>query len=38
MSLHFGHAGTAAALPGILSGLRAKGLQPVTLSTLLADA
>jgi peptidoglycan/xylan/chitin deacetylase (PgdA/CDA1 family) len=38
VSLHFGHAGTAEALPGILRGLGRAGLQPVTLSTLLADA
>jgi peptidoglycan/xylan/chitin deacetylase (PgdA/CDA1 family) len=38
VSLHFGHAGTAEALPAILDGLKAKGLKPVTLSQLLADA
>jgi peptidoglycan/xylan/chitin deacetylase (PgdA/CDA1 family) len=38
VSLHFGHRGTVDALPAILTGLRAKGLQPVTLSTLLRDA
>jgi peptidoglycan/xylan/chitin deacetylase (PgdA/CDA1 family) len=38
VSLHFGHTGTATALPGILRGLHAKGLQPVALSVLLADA
>ncbi len=37
VSLHFGHAGTVTALPGILAGLAARGLAPVTLSTLLAD-
>lgn len=36
VSLHFGHAGTIDAMPGILDGLRARGLQPVTLSELLA--
>jgi peptidoglycan/xylan/chitin deacetylase (PgdA/CDA1 family) len=35
LSLHFGHAGTVAALPGILGGLADRGLEPVTLSTLL---
>ncbi len=35
VSLHFGHRGTVDALPAILAGLRAKGLQAVTLSTLL---
>ena len=35
VSLHFGHAGTIDAMPGILDGLRARGLQPVTLSALL---
>jgi peptidoglycan/xylan/chitin deacetylase (PgdA/CDA1 family) len=38
VSLHFGHEGTLQALPGILTGLSAKGLQPVTLSRLLRDA
>jgi peptidoglycan/xylan/chitin deacetylase (PgdA/CDA1 family) len=37
VSLHLGHAGTAEALPGILSDLTAAGLQPVTLSRLLRD-
>jgi peptidoglycan/xylan/chitin deacetylase (PgdA/CDA1 family) len=37
VSLHLGHAGTAEALPGILSDLAAVGLQPVTLSRLLRD-
>jgi peptidoglycan/xylan/chitin deacetylase (PgdA/CDA1 family) len=35
VSLHFGHAGTVAALPRILDGLRARGLEAVTVSTLL---
>jgi peptidoglycan/xylan/chitin deacetylase (PgdA/CDA1 family) len=35
ISLHFGHPGTVAALPAILGGLRDRGLEPVTLSTLL---
>jgi peptidoglycan/xylan/chitin deacetylase (PgdA/CDA1 family) len=38
VSLHFGHRGTVDALPVILAGLRSKGLQAVTLSTLLRDA
>src|SRR5262249_19602660 len=33
VSLHFGHAGTLAALPGILDGLAQKELAPVTAST-----
>lgn len=37
VSLHLGHAGTAEALPGMLSDLAAMGLQPVTLSRLLRD-
>jgi peptidoglycan/xylan/chitin deacetylase (PgdA/CDA1 family) len=36
VSLHLGHAGTVAALPAILSGLRARGLSAVTLTELLA--
>lgn len=36
VSLHLGHAGTVAALPGILAGLRTKGLQAVTVGALLA--
>ncbi len=36
ISLHLGHRVTIAALPGILSGLRAAHLQPVTLTELLA--
>jgi peptidoglycan/xylan/chitin deacetylase (PgdA/CDA1 family) len=35
ISLHLGHQGTVAALPGILDGLRRAGLAPVTVSTLL---
>jgi len=35
VSLHLGHQGTVDALPGILEGLRAKGLRPVTVTTLL---
>lgn len=38
VSLHFGHQGTVEALPHVLEGLHAKGLQPVTLSTMLRDA
>ena len=34
ISLHFGHAGTVAALPDILDGLASKQLTPVTLSRL----
>jgi hypothetical protein len=37
VSLHFGHQGTLTALPAILDGLKAKGLEPVTLSRLLRD-
>jgi peptidoglycan/xylan/chitin deacetylase (PgdA/CDA1 family) len=37
VSLHLGHPGTAAALPGILNDLSTAGLAPVTLSTLLRD-
>jgi peptidoglycan/xylan/chitin deacetylase (PgdA/CDA1 family) len=36
VSLHLGHAGTAAALPGLLVGLAQRGLRPVTVSRLLA--
>jgi peptidoglycan/xylan/chitin deacetylase (PgdA/CDA1 family) len=36
VSLHFGHAGTIDALPSILTGLQARGLEPVTMSVLLA--
>jgi peptidoglycan/xylan/chitin deacetylase (PgdA/CDA1 family) len=35
VSLHFGHAGTADALPGILDGLVQRKLRPVTVSELL---
>ncbi len=35
VSLHLGHTGTVQALPGILDGLAARGLAPVTVSTLL---
>jgi peptidoglycan/xylan/chitin deacetylase (PgdA/CDA1 family) len=35
VSLHMGHQGTIDALPAILDGLEAKGLKPVSLSTLL---
>jgi peptidoglycan/xylan/chitin deacetylase (PgdA/CDA1 family) len=35
VSLHFGHAGTVAAMPAILDGLDQRGLTPVTISTLL---
>jgi peptidoglycan/xylan/chitin deacetylase (PgdA/CDA1 family) len=38
VSLHFGHPGTATAIPAILAGLKSRGLAPVTLSRLLADA
>jgi peptidoglycan/xylan/chitin deacetylase (PgdA/CDA1 family) len=34
VSLHLGHRGTVAALPGILTDLRARGLSPVTVSGL----
>lgn len=36
VSMHFGHPGTVEALPGILDDLSARGLTPVTASTLLA--
>ena len=36
ISLHLGHAGTVEALPHILSGLRDRGLRPVTTTALLA--
>lgn len=36
VSLHFGHPGTVESLAGILGGLAAKGLRPVTVSELLA--
>lgn len=35
VSLHLGHAGTVAALPGILADLRGRNLRPVTLTHLL---
>jgi peptidoglycan/xylan/chitin deacetylase (PgdA/CDA1 family) len=37
VSLHLGHEGTLVALPGILEGLAARGLEAVTLSRLLRD-
>lgn len=36
VSLHLGHQGTVAALPGLLAGLRARGLRAVTITELLA--
>jgi peptidoglycan/xylan/chitin deacetylase (PgdA/CDA1 family) len=36
ISLHFGHAGTVTAMAPLLRGLRERGLQPVTVSELLA--
>lgn len=38
VSLHLGHAGTVAALPGILDGLRQRGLAAVTVTDLLTGA
>ncbi|MET9023248.1 polysaccharide deacetylase family protein [Actinopolymorpha sp. NPDC004070] len=35
LSLHMGHPGTVRALPGLVAGLRARGLQPVTVTDLL---
>jgi len=35
VSLHFGHAGTVAAMPSLLRGLRRRGLVPVTMSELI---
>jgi peptidoglycan/xylan/chitin deacetylase (PgdA/CDA1 family) len=35
VSMHFGHPGTLAALPGVLADLAARGLRPVTVTTLL---
>jgi peptidoglycan/xylan/chitin deacetylase (PgdA/CDA1 family) len=35
VSLHFGHAGTRAALPAILDGLHRRGLRPVTTTELM---
>jgi len=37
VSLHFGHAGTIAALPRIIGDLRARNLQPTSLSSLLGE-
>jgi peptidoglycan/xylan/chitin deacetylase (PgdA/CDA1 family) len=36
VSLHFGHAGTVAAMPAILDGLRQRGLHPVTMTELVS--
>jgi peptidoglycan/xylan/chitin deacetylase (PgdA/CDA1 family) len=36
VSLHFGHPGTVPALPGILDGLRTKGLRAVTMTELMS--
>jgi peptidoglycan/xylan/chitin deacetylase (PgdA/CDA1 family) len=36
VSMHFGHRGTVDAMPHVLSDLAARGLQPVTATTLLA--
>jgi peptidoglycan/xylan/chitin deacetylase (PgdA/CDA1 family) len=38
VSMHFGHADTVSALPGVLGDLAARGLTPVTLSTMLGAA
>ena len=35
VSMHFGHPGTLAALPGVLADLASRGLRPVTATTLL---
>ena len=35
VSMHFGHQDTVTALPGVLGDLAARGLTPVTVSTLL---
>lgn len=35
VSMHFGHSGTVDAMPGILADLAARGLRPVTATTLL---
>jgi hypothetical protein len=35
VSLHLGHSGTLAALPGMLADLADRGLRPVTATTLL---
>jgi peptidoglycan/xylan/chitin deacetylase (PgdA/CDA1 family) len=37
VSMHLGHHGTLAALPGILADLRERGLRPVTASQLFAS-
>jgi hypothetical protein len=34
VSMHLGHSGTVTALPAILDGLHARGLQPITASEL----
>ncbi|MDP9118206.1 MAG: polysaccharide deacetylase family protein [Actinomycetota bacterium] len=36
VSMHFGHPGTVAAMPSVLDDLTARGLRPVTATTLLA--
>jgi hypothetical protein len=36
VSLHLGHAGTVAALPGILDGIRSRGWSAVTVTELLS--
>jgi peptidoglycan/xylan/chitin deacetylase (PgdA/CDA1 family) len=36
VSMHFGHPGTAAAMPALLDGLRRRGLRAVAVSTLLS--
>jgi peptidoglycan/xylan/chitin deacetylase (PgdA/CDA1 family) len=36
VSMHFGHAGTVAALPRVLDGLRQRGLRPVTMTELVS--
>ena len=38
VSLHLGHSGTVTALPAILRGLARRGLQPVTLTSLLSSS
>ncbi len=37
VSLHLGHAGTVSALPGVLAGLRDRGLRAVTVSELVGS-
>jgi peptidoglycan/xylan/chitin deacetylase (PgdA/CDA1 family) len=37
VSLHFGHAGTVAAFPGVVSAVRARGLEPVLVRHLLTS-